>query len=203
MIASLERATADLPAYRGAVARAEQKLTEARSEQERIARKTGQVRAMMNQLHQQARDLKRAAMAAAARDDEAGSKKNFVDYGSCRVSYQRTRDLCSFMTSFAGPDADLAELEASLAERKAVADLHEALAAQKRAELLVAMGPAAAVDSGLGVDLQGTQSQKLLDRAVAIRRDEVPKLEQQIRSHKARVNAERDAVSPALFSVEI
>jgi hypothetical protein len=158
---------------------------------------------MMNQLHQQARDLKRAAMAAAARDDETAAKKSFTDYGASRVAYQRTRDLCSFMVSFCGPDADLAELEASLAERKAVADLHEALAAQKRAELLVAMGPAAQVDSGIGIDLQGTGSQKLLDRAVQIRRDEIPRIEQAIKDHKWRTNAERDSVAPNLFSVEV
>jgi hypothetical protein len=203
MASALEQATADLPRLRAAVAAAEKKMADAKLTSDRLARRTGQMRSQMNALHKQARDLKREAMAAAANEDEAVTKKAFSDFGSTRVSYQRTRDCCSWLVSFACPDADLEYLQASLLERRAVADLHDGLAAEKRASMLIALGPAVAADPGLGVDIQASQSQKLLDRAVAIRRDEVPKLEAAIRDHHRRVNAERDSVSPGLFSIEV
>jgi hypothetical protein len=41
----------------------------------------------------------------------------------------------------------------------------------------------------------------LLDRCVAIRRDELPRIEAAIRDHKRRVTAERDSLAPGLFAV--
>jgi hypothetical protein len=200
--AVLDKINGSLPKIRADVARAEEQIVTCRTEVERLSRKTATMRQQMNLLHRQARDLKREAMAAAAGEDEARTKKCFTDYGGARVSYQRVRDCTAFLVSFTAPDADLAELEASLAERRAVADLHEALAAQKRAAALLAMGPAAEIDKNLSLDFQGTESQKLLDRSVAIKRDEIPAIEGRIRQHKQRIANERDAVSPNLFSVE-
>jgi len=201
MPAALERATAALIPLRKAVATAEERVIAARAEVERLARKTAAMRQAMNGLHVLCREQKEKAMAAAACEDPAAEKRAWSDYGQTRVAAVRSRESSLFLTAWIAPDADLRLLEAELAERKAVADLHEGLATAKRAELLVAMGPAAAIDSGLGVDLIGTQSQKLLDRCVQIRRDEIPRIEAAIRDHRRRVAAERDSLAPGLFAV--
>jgi hypothetical protein len=201
MAAALERATADLPPLRAAVARAEEQVVTCRMEVSRLTSKTATMRQQMNMLFEQCRKLKADAMAAQAMDDEAAAKRAWTDQGSTRVAYARCRDSVSYLVSWIAPDADLRLLEAELAERTAVANLHDALAAQKRAAMLLAMGPATEADPGVSLNVAGTQSQQLLDRAVAIRRDEIPRIEAAIRQHKIRVAAERDAVAPGLFQV--
>jgi hypothetical protein len=198
---ALERAESDLPKLRAALNAAEAEYISAKGEVDRLSRKQADLNRQAKALREACKKYKSAAMEAEAMDREAEAKKAWSEFGSVRVAYQRCCDSLAYLVSWVAEDANLRLLEAELAERIAQANLLDGKACTLRCRLLATAALACANDPGSGISVQGSQSQGLLQQAGRIRTEQLPKIEAQIKQHKARVSAERNDVSARLFHV--
>lgn len=196
--AALARAIDDVPSLEEAHERAEDRVAKGEAERQRLLQKFRNINTEVRSTTDKLIAAKKKWLASAIEDGEDAAAHK--EYLRARDRKRGLTDQLSWIANFSQEDCAREILEASIAEREAMASLLEARAVRQRLGMIANAASAATFDPGVSLQFDDSWSGKVAKDANDIRAIAVKGLTEELARHDSAVAARRDLIFGKLFS---
>ena len=178
---------------------AERQVVRCQSECDRLRGLAAELHGDVANLNDRIKSAKVQALTFTSEGKGENAEPIWDEINRLRTEKGHRLDALSYVTSFAGADANLNLLEAEIVERERAAALLEAQAIAARKALLAKVSEAAATDPGFTVNFKESKSQRLLEMSASIHR-EIEGKREALNRERERVAREQDLAGPRLWN---